>query len=327
MKKTLTLLSIILLFSTVYAQEEKEFEPSGKTFVQVYTNYHSIFVDGEEPHHAFQIQKAYFGYKFHVSEKVSGRITFDVANPGVGKLKNTAFVKHAYFQYKNKRLTTKFGLIGRNQFKIQEKMWGKRYFFKSFQDEHKFGASADLGVFTSYKLHKTFSIDFAIENGEGYKSLETDSILKYSTGFVFSPVKWIETRGYYDFMGTDIDQAQQTFSSYIGFKFDKIKIGTEYNYQLNHKIKENYDFGGYSFYASYEIKKIRLFARLDELKSIKIEGEDEVWNFAKDGQKILAGIEFLPVKGLKIAPHYQAWIPKNGNPIEHIAYLSCEIKF
>ncbi len=184
-----------------------------------------------------------------------------------------------------------------------------------------------MGLFTSYKFNKILSWDFAIENGEGYKSFETDSILKYGTGFVFSPVKWIETRGYYDFMGKNINQAQQTVSSYIGFKFDKIKIGTEYNYQLNHEIEEKNDFGGYSFYASYQLKKTAFFARFDKLNSIKIKGQNEAWNISKDGQKIIAGIEFNPTKGLKIAPNYQAFIYKNGNPTEHIAYISCEIKF
>jgi len=327
MQKTLNLLFLILFFYSSYSQENNEFKPSGKIFVKIFTNYNSSLVEGKPVHNAFEVEKANFGYKYNLSKKICGKIAFDVTDPGVGSLKNTTFLKHAYFEYKNKKLTAKFGMIGRYQFKIQEEMWGRRYLFKSFQHQYDFGDSADKGIFASYKFSKLISWDFAIENGEGEKTFESDSILKYGTGFVFSPAKWIETRGYYDFMGKTTSNAQQTFSSYIGFKFDKIKIGTEYNYQLNNKIQKKHNFGGYSIYTSYQLKKIAFFGRFDNLNSVKIDGEDETWNFAENGQKIIAGIEYSPIKGFTISPNYQSRYYQNNNPTEHTLYISCEIKF
>lgn len=325
MKKLLTTLTIILLFINVFSQENKEeFKPSGKPFIKVFTNYHSSFTDGVN-HNMFEIQRAYFGYAFNLSKKISGKVNIDVGNPGVGKLNMTAYLKNAYFQYKSGRLTTKFGLIGLSQFKLQEKQWEGRYLYKSFQDEHKFGSSADLGLYASYKLHDMVSIDATIANGDGYKSIEADSTLKYSCGITLSPFKGMKVRAYYDFMGND--STQKTISFYAGYSTGKLKVGAEYNQQLNYKITENQDRTGLSFYGSYKIKKVRLFGRYDQLSSIKIGNAADPWNYAKDGQGIIVGIEFSPVKGIKITPNYQGWIPANGNPVVNMAYISCEIKF
>lgn len=325
MKKLVTVLTIILLTGSVYSQEKnEEFKPSGKPFIKVFTNFHSSFVDGKN-HNAFEIQRAYLGYSYKLSKKFSGKLTLDVGNPGVGKLKMTAYLKNAYFQYKSGRLTTKFGLIGLSQFKLQEKQWGGRYLYKSFQDEHKFGSSADLGIFAGYKLNDMVSVDVTIANGEGYKSVEVDSIFKYSAGITISPIKKLDVRVYYDFMGKD--STQQTLSLYAGYTTDKLKVGAEYNRQLNYKMTEDQDRTGLSFYGSYKIKKVRVFGRFDQLSSVKIGNATDPWNYGKDGQCIIAGIEFVPVKGITIAPNYQAWLPANGDPVVNMAYLSCEIKF
>ena len=42
---------------------------------------------------------------------------------------------------------------------------------------------------------------------------------------------------------------------------------------------------------------------------------------------MIIGIEFVPVKGLKISPNYQGWLPADGSPTVNGAYLSCEISF
>lgn len=325
MRKFYAALSIIIMFTNVFSQEKtKEFKPSGTPFIKIYSNFHSNFTSGEV-HNAFEIQRTYLGYSYKLNERISGKVTLDVGDPGVGKLQMTAYLKNAYLQYKSKRLTAKFGLIGRYQFKMQEKQWGGRYLYKSFQDQYKLGHSADLGLFVSYKIHEKLSLDIAIENGDGYKSLENDSVLKYGGGLTISPIKGLDTRVYYDVMGKDT--LQQTLSFYVGYRNKKLKFGAEYNKQLNHKMIANEDFGGFSFYGSYKIEKIRLFGRFDKLSSVQIDNETDPWNFADDGQAILAGIEYIPVKGLKITPNYRAWIPANGDSLSNIAYLSFEIKF
>ncbi|MDA3781404.1 MAG: hypothetical protein PF487_14435 [Bacteroidales bacterium] len=325
MKKTLTTLLIILLINNVYSQEnQEEFTPKGKPFIKVFSNFHSSFED-QDIHNVFEIQRAYLGYAYKMSEKISGKVSFDVGNPGVGKLKMTAYLKNAYFQYKNKHLTTKFGLIGLSQFKLQENQWGGRYFYKSLQDKHKFGYSADIGLFTSYKFNNKISIDATIANGDGYKSVETDSLLKYSVGVTISPIKGLDIRTYYDYIGND--DAQQSLSLYIGYSANKLKVGTEYNQQFNNQMTLDQDMQGLSFYGSYKLEKVRFFGRFDYLSSVKINNATDPWNYGKDGKGIITGLEFSPIQGIKITPNYQAWIPANAVSIVNVAYLSCEIKF
>ncbi len=130
----------------------------------------------------FEIQRAYLGYQHQFSKTISGQLILDVGDPSFGNFQMTAYLKNAYMQYKKDKLTVKMGMIGLYQYKLQEDLWGGRYFYKSFMDEHKFGPSADLGAFVKYDFHKMVSADFTIANGEGYKKLESDSILKVQLG-------------------------------------------------------------------------------------------------------------------------------------------------
>jgi hypothetical protein len=324
-KLTLLIFCMLAMITFTNAQDqESDFKASGKPFIKVFTNYHSSFT-GDQVQNAFEIQRAYFGYSFDLSEKYSGKVTLDVGDPGTGKLQLTAYLKNAYFQYRHDKFTAKFGMIGLSQFGMQEKQWAGRYLYKSFQDEHKFGSSADLGVYAAYKLHSMVSIDASVLNGEGNKSLEMDSVLKYTVGLTLQPVKGLDFRAYYDRMGKDVPQ--QTLSFYTGYTHKKMKFGAEYNYQMNNNENAAQNQTGLSFYGSYKMKKARVFGRYDQLTSNHIITSPDPWNYAKDGQAVLAGIEFAPVKGIKITPNYQLWMPADGTDYNHTAYLSCEISF
>lgn len=325
LKIVLTALSFTLFAGFIHAQETAaEFKPSGKAFFKVYTNYHSTWTDGEA-NKVFEIQRAYFGYQYQLSEYISGKLTLDVGDPNFGDLEMTAYLKHAFVQYKKDRLTAKIGMIGLHQYKMQEDLWGGRYLYKSFMDEHKFGPSADLGAYVAYDIHKMLSVDFTIANGEGYKKLESDTALKYSAGITILPIRGLDLRASYDRMGTD--SAQQTMALYAGYHKEKIAFGVEYNYQLNYKQIHGHDRSGISIYGSYLMKKIRLFGRFDMLSSPTLSTDTDPWNYANDGQLIIAGVEFRPVKGLIVTPNYQGWMPDDGGGISHSAYLSLEIKF
>jgi len=325
MRKLLITLTTFLFINLVHAQADNtKFIPSGKPFMTLFTNYHSTFIKNSN-YNAFELQRAYFGYAVNFSEKFSGKVSVDVGNPGVGKYQMTANFKNAYIQYRADKLTAKFGLLGLTQFELQEQLWGGRYLFKSFQDEYKFGHSADLGISASYKFNDYFNADVAITNGEGYKSLETDSIFKYSVGLTVSPIKGLDVRAYYDYIGNPT--AQQSIAIYAGYKKDNFYIASEYNKQLNHSRNKGEDLSGVSLYSSYKFKKFRLFGRFDQLNSAILTDSLISWNSANDGQAIIAGIEFEPVKGFKFSPNYQAWIPANNSAIKSSIYLSCEIKF
>jgi len=306
------------------AAEEEAFKPYGKPILRIYTNYHSTWTGGEV-NKVFEIQRAYLGYQHQFSKTLSGQLILDVGDPSFGTLKMTAYLKNAYMQYKKDRLTAMIGMIGLYQYKLQEDLWGGRYFYKSFMDEHKFGPSADLGAFIKYDIHKLVSVDFTIANGEGYKTIESDSILKYSVGATVRPIKGLDVRASYDYMGKE--SPQQTLAMYVGYSVNNFRVGAEYNYQLNHKMNAAEDLSGISVYGSYKMEKIRIIGRFDQLSSPRIGTETDPWNYAKDGQLFIAGVEFNPVKGILITPHYEGWLPADGSSISNSAYLSLEIRF
>jgi len=311
MKKLYLFLISLLLFVNLFGQNiqtDDTFKPSGKPFVKIYTNFQRNF-SGGKARSLFAVTRAYLGYKYAFSKNFSAKVNLDVGNPGVGRLQMTAYLKNAYVQYKKNRLTARLGLIDTYIFHLQENLWGKRYLFKSFQDRYGFGPSADLGVSLAYQLNSFISADFSVLNGEGYKRIEVDSTLKYTVGITFTPTKTLTFRVYYDYMYKQA--AQQTLSFFLAYTGGNWVAGAEYNKQYNHTMFPGRTYSGYSFYVTRYFKKINIFGRYDNISSVTLANEDNPWNFAKGGQAVVAGVEFSPVKGIKISPNYQYWKPRD----------------
>lgn len=325
MKKPV-LTALVAMFITVLAmsQEPKDaFKPHGKPIIRVFSNFHSTFVDGESSS-AFELTRVYLGYEHSFSEDFSGTVIFDVADPGVGKLQMTAFVKNAFLNYKQENLSVDFGMIATTQFKVQENFWGYRYLAKVFQDEYGFASSADLGTSLTYKFNDALSADIAVTNGEGYKKLQSDNILKAAFGLTVNPVKELTVRGMVDMMDN-----QSTYAGFFGYKGGRFSLAAEYNYQKNHLMIDGHDFFGPSFYGTVNLsKKTKFFARFDDLQSNTPSGEFENWNLASDGKLYMAGFEFAPVSGIKFSPNYRGWSPvQSAQPYISTLMLNCEIKF
>jgi len=329
MKKiTALIVSVCFIATMAYGQSEKEsFKPSGKVFMRVFSNFHSSFSDGTSAS-AFELDRAYLGYDFNLSETFSGKINIDIGNPGNGSaFEMTAYIKNAYINYTKEKFTVSFGMIPTTQFELQEKMWGNRYVEKSFQDAYKIGSSADLGIRAGYSFANWLTADVMVVNGEGYKKLQSDKYFKSGVGLTLTPVKNLTARAYYDFMGKN--ETQTTFAALLGYDFGKASFYGEYNLQNNVGYKAGKTLSGTSLYASViPLKNIKVFGRYDYLTSNTLSGETSNWNLAKDGNLIIAGVEFQPVKGFKISPNYRLWTPSNSGskPVNYF-YISCDIKF
>lgn len=328
MKKTLlTIFSILsLTIGTVCAQMTDEFKPSGKAEVLIFTNFNNTTVNSKSQN-KFEITRGYFGYGYNFSKTLSGRLVMDVGNPGVGSLAYTAYLKNAYMQYQDKGLTLKFGLIGTNGFNEQEKIWGNRYIYKSFQDQYGMGPSSDFGVSAAYKFSDIISADAIVENGEGYKALESDSVFKVGVGVTMHPIKELTLRAYFDNMAKN-SVAQQTAAFMLGYANKTFSLAAEYNAQSNNKYKSGYDYSGYSVYGTLNFNaKTGVLARYDNLTSKDNTTNAHSWNYAKDGSQFLIGFQYIPVKGLRLSPNYQVWTPKDGTKTTTSAiFLNCEIK-
>ena len=327
MKKIAVLFLLIQgVFTMGYSQDTtEEFKPGGKPLALIFANFHSDFIDGET-YPAYEITRAYLGYEYNFSKTWYAKTVLDVGNPESGKLQMTAYLKNAYLQYSKSNFTASFGLVATTQFKVSEKIWGNRYVEKSFQDAYKFNASADLGMSFDYRFADFISADFILVNGEGYKKLQSDKYLRPGLGVTINPVKEVMARVYVDYMGKETKQ--QSLATLLAYTGSKFVIAGEYNYQKNFGMSEGKDIYGTSFFANYQpCEKFKLFGRFDDLKSKKLPGETNPWNLNKDGQLYLAGIEYSPVKGVKVAPNFRFWNTADGSPNTTSLYLNCEIKF
>lgn len=337
MKKSL-IIGVMTVFAgySLHAEDsaKQEFKPGGKPIVKVFADYVNSNTDGNS-NNAFEVSRAYFGYGYNLSKNYSGKVLLDVGNPGVGSFQMTAFLKNALVEYKNDMFNVDFGLIGTDMFSLQEKVWGKRYLQKSLQDMDGFGSSADLGLSFNAKINSIISVDAAVLNGEGYKSIQKDSMLKVTGGLTIQPLKNIYARVYADYLKNNeslkpAGKDQTSFNAFLGYMGEKATLAAEYDYQKNSGLTDKKDLTGISVYGSYNIlKKGSVFARFDNLSSKdNVNANGAGFDSKKDGQLIIAGLEYAPVKGLRVSPNVQIYNPKqDGAKNTTNFYVNFELSF
>ena len=326
--KTKTIIAGMMLACigiTAQAQNTKTEEPKGKAIVQVFGNFHSGF-GTENDDRGFELERSYLGYEYKLSKGLSVKGVMDIGKSNdVSDYQRIAYIKNAMVSWKTSNLTLNGGLISTTQFNFQEKFWGYRYIMKSFQDQYKFGNSADLGISATYKFTNWLSADAIIVNGEGYKKIQKNDGLNYGLGTTLTPAKGLQIR-LYGGVNESSEQDKKNIvnmAAFIGYKNDKFTIGAEYNKMWNASYKEGQDQYGYSVFASAKLnKKTDVYARLDDLCS-----KDD-WNEAKDEQNTILGAQFKLGKYVKIAPNFRMSMPKaDGADNGYSAYINCYFGF
>lgn len=327
MKNTIFLLSIILYSSIkLSAQEVASFEPSGKTIMRIFTNFNTEF-SGGTTQSAFELERAYLGYQYQFTENLSSRVLFDITVPKDAKSEFTLHVKNAFLNYQQNQLNVSFGMIPTMQVGMQEEFWGYRYLLKTFLDLNKMASTADIGLSTAYALFdEKLVADLSFINGEGYKHIQADNNFKTSLGLTIKPFGDLTFRAIYDFMGTQ--NSQTSLITFLGYKMGKHSLGLEYNLQQNAGNQAGKDFWGTSVYSTLALgKQLELFGRFDYLTSNTLSGETANWNSNNDGQLWVAGLEYNPLKGLKITPNYRFHqTAKIGANAVQFFYLNMEIR-
>lgn len=309
-------------------EEKKEFKLKGKPIVTIFANYSAGLghANGES---GFALERSYLGYQFEVMKELGGKVIFDVGPTKVpgSDLERVAFVKNAMLTWTPGNFTLDAGLIGLEQFNIQEKFWGYRYIWKSFQDEYKFNSSADLGIIAKYKFNKYISADVTFINGEGYKKLNKDNNNRYGAGITLTPIQPLILRAYYDRYDGDSKndedsqnvKAQQSMALFAGYKHERFSIGLEYNKLWNSDFTDKQDKTGYSAYATiYLNKKFSVFGRYDDLTSRN-------QYFKGDERRSLIGLQYEPIRYLRISPNFQTVNPANGKS-SNFLFVNVEFK-
>ena len=306
---------------TAQAQDAKVEEPKGKAIVQVFGNFHSGFGANNDDR-GFELERSYLGYEYKLGDGLSVKGVMDIGKSSdVSDYQRIAYIKNAMVSWKKGDFTLNGGLISTTQFNFQEKFWGYRYIMKSFQDQYKFGNSADLGISASYKFADWVSADAIIVNGEGYKKVQRNDGLNYGLGVTLTPVKGFQVRLYggLNESGQEGKDDIVNMAAFAGYKCEMFTIGAEYNYMQNTSNKNDTDQYGYSVFASAKVsKKAEVYARFDELYS------KNDWNIAKDEQAAIIGAQFKLGKYVKVAPNFKMNKPKaDGADNKYSAYVSC----
>ena len=326
MKKNVILAGILACIGiTAQAQNTQREEPKGKAIVQVFGNFHTGF-GAENDDRGFELQRSYLGYEYKLDKNLTVKGVMDIGKSSdVSDYHRMAYIKNAMISWKTGNLTLNGGLISTTQFNFQEKFWGYRYIMKSFQDQYKFGSSADLGISATYKFADWLSADAIIVNGEGYKKVQKNDGLNYGLGTTFTPAKGLQIR-LYGGLNESGEQGKENIvnmAAFVGYKSDKFTIGAEYNKMWNASYKESQDQYGYSVFASAKLdKKTEVYARFDDLCS-----KDD-WNKAKDEQAAILGAQFKLGKYVKMAPNVRMSMPKaDGLDNVYSAYINCYFGF
>ena len=326
MKKNVILAGLLACIGiTAQAQNTKSEEPQGKAIVQVFGNFHTGF-GAENDDRGFELERSYLGYEYKLNKNLTVKGVMDIGKSSdVSDYHRMAYIKNAMVSWKTGNLTLNGGLISTTQFNFQEKFWGYRYIMKSFQDQYKFGSSADLGISATYKFADWLSADAIIVNGEGYKKVQKNDGLNYGLGTTLTPAKGLQIR-LYGGLNESGEQGKENIvnmAAFVGYKSDKFTIGAEYNKMWNASYKEGQDQYGYSVFASAKLdKKTEVYARFDDLCS-----KDD-WNKAKDEQAAILGAQFKLGKYVKMAPNFRMSMPKaDGLDNRYSAYINCYFGF
>lgn len=322
MKKHVILAGLLACMGiSLQAQESKPEESKGKAIIQVFGNFNSEF-DADNCNYGFELERSYLGYEYKLKNGLSMKAVMDVGKSAdVDDYHRLAYVKNAMLSWKTGGLTLNGGLISTTQFNFQEKFWGYRYIMKSFQDQYKFGSSADLGISAAYKFNDRISADAIIVNGEGYKKIQQNNGLNYGLGLTINPISnfYVRLYGGLNTSGEVEDKDIANIATFAGYKSDKFTMGVEYNYMQNSSFDSNADKDGYSIFASVKLSKTtELYARFDELSS------KNDWNYVADESAAIVGAQFQLGKYVKIAPNFRINMPKAEGAENYCsAYISC----
>jgi len=321
-------LSLIVIFcSSVFSQTIND-QIEGKPYLKVFSNFHADLSENNQEY-GFELTRAYFGYKAKLGDNFETNVCIDAGtfkNDDGTKLYKIYF-KYATLFYRKDKFSAAFGLIGLNHFRVQEKMWGHRYLYKSFLDQYKQSHSADLGLTLQYDINEELSVDATLRNGEGYKNLQTDNTLRLGGGLTYNAKYGLVARLYADYYEKQVQQTM--FTGFLGYeKKGMFKVGVEYNYIKNADWISSHIKDGVSVFASYDVTdKVELFGRYDDLNSSCHSDVEDICGLDFNGKYIIGGIQYRAGKNVKIALNHQGKLSEPDGTYRNMVYMNFEYRF
>lgn len=305
---------LVLTIPRANAQEK------GEPILKIFGNYHHGISEQVAEQTAFEITRAYLGYRHQWSTHWKAEIKLDIGSPDdvsqYSLIRRYAYFKNAYIHYNNDQWNVGVGLVDMLHISIPERYWGHRYIMKDFQDAYQFGPKADIGAFGMFKATSWLSVDGFMVNGEGYKNLQRDNVYRYGGGLSVYPYKGLILRVHYDLAPKE--STQQNLSLFAGFQqANKYSIGLLGVYQINANFQYNKDLFGYSVFGMYSFaKQWEVFLRYDTLRSSLLAEMNMPWALSDDGSALVGGIQYTVTDFLKVSVNYQDWYGYAKNGVE-----------
>ena len=314
MKKIIPFLLVFLFFcEIIHAQEKKS---SGQPIMQIITDFHLDLNDTAKTT-GFGLSRAYVGYNYIPVDYFSCKIILNIGTPEelpkVASPRRYAYFREASVTYEKDKLKVSFGITTTRHFDYLQQFWGKRFIYNEFELLNKYGYIADLGVVFDYKFSDKLTVDVALTNGEGYSDIQLDNGLKAAAGITYKPTSHYVFRFYND-LNNNKGVKQYTLSSFAGVDNRLINFGVSFHYRTNMDLVEGHDSWGVSSTGSVKLPaNYEIFARYDYSGSLTVPGEANPWNYLKDANLVIFGLQKSISANVKLALDYQNSIPSSKN--------------
>jgi hypothetical protein len=262
--KCLVLLLLVLLFKTgvLFAQSDTNRIRKHAIELQLYTTVGFVDRQHESLENKYNINRTLLIYKYNIVKQLRLSVAGNTYLKDKNKpLELTPYLKRAYLQYHDKKISITAGLIVLEQFKYQRKIWQLRYIDKTFQNKFKYGENRNVGLKMKHELSNSFAYDFALTSGYSTPIDNYTEEYAFSGGQTFK-LPFCTFRLFNSFM---IKQnIEHTSSLFIAKKLNKTNIGVEFAGQFNcsEDLFEQQK-GGSIFVNHRFFKKVMYFARYD----------------------------------------------------------------
>jgi hypothetical protein len=89
----------------------------------------------------------------------------------------------------------------------------------------------------------------------------------------------------------------------------KFNAGAEYFRQDNASMTDGRDYSGISVFTRVPWQKKSGSLQGLTISASVMDGDEDPWNLSRDGSYIFAGIDFSPVKNVRISPNLNLFLP------------------
>lgn len=323
-----TFIMSIMLFAALATVTFSEDKPKGKIHGYTLTDYYFMVGNHDanlENQNGFWFRRIYFGYDHQISDEFSSRVRFEMTqNDGFDGTKTvmSAAVKDAYLKWKSGKQSVIVGMQGTPTWGLVENIWGYRSVEKTPLDMQKNGSSRDIGIGAKGQFDSEGIVKYHVMFGNGSSNKNETYRGKALMGAIaFYPIEGLIIEGYYDHADTKQGQSSSILQGFAAYQTDAFRVGAQYaNQTISVDGIDDQKIGMVSGFAVVKLSdNFNLIGRVDKFLDVNPTATKNTYlPFAANAKStlIIAGIDYSPVKNVKIIPNIEmvSYEVENGMP-------------